>query len=75
MFGLQTIDIVLGVVFAYFVLSIICSAANEMLAAWLKLRASSLVEGIENLHKDPGVANLEKDFYEHPLIKSLCKNG
>jgi hypothetical protein len=73
MFGLQTIDIGLGLVFVYFVLSVICSGANEMLAGLLRWRASSLFEGIGNLLKDQGIPNLEKDFYDHPLIKSLYK--
>ena len=73
MLGFQTIDIGLGLVFVYFVLSVICSGANEMLAGLLRWRASSLFQGIENLLKDQGIPNLEKDFYDHPLIKSLYK--
>jgi hypothetical protein len=73
MFGIQTIDIGLGLVFVYFVLSVICSGVNEMLAGVLKLRAKSLVQGIENLLKDQGIPNLEKAFYDHPLIKSLYR--
>jgi hypothetical protein len=73
MFGLQTIDIGLGLVFVYFVLSVICSGVNEMIAGFLRLRAANLVQGIENMLKDQGIPNLEKAFYDHPLIKSLYK--
>ncbi len=73
MLGMQTLDIGLGLVFVYFVLSMICTAANEMVSAILKLRAETLVKGIENLLKDQGIANLERNFYQHPLIKSLCR--
>ena len=74
MFGLQTIDIGLGLVFVYFVLSVICSGVKEIIAGLLHLRANSLVEGIESLLKNQGIANLETKFYEHPLIRGLCKN-
>jgi hypothetical protein len=73
MFGLQTLDIAVGLVFIYFVLSIICTAANEMIASWLKLRADSLEEGIRNLLKDPQKPELAGKFLDHPLIKSLCR--
>jgi hypothetical protein len=73
MFGSQTIDIGLGLVFIYFVLSVICSGVNEMLAGLFRWRAKSLFQGIENLLKGQGVPNLEKVFYDHPLIKSLYK--
>jgi hypothetical protein len=73
MFGLQTLDIAIGLIFIYFVLSIICTAANEIIAGLFQLRANNLIQGIENLLKDQGIADLEKGFYKHPLIKSLYK--
>jgi cell fate (sporulation/competence/biofilm development) regulator YmcA (YheA/YmcA/DUF963 family) len=73
MFGLQVLDIALGLIFVYLLLSIICTAVNELIAGWLNLRAKNLSQGIDNLLKDKGVENLEKNFYEHPLIKSLYK--
>lgn len=73
MFGLQMIDVVLGLIFVYLLLSIVCTAANELLASLFKLRARTLASGIANLLKDGGITDLERDFYEHPLIKSLYK--
>lgn len=73
MFGLQMIDVVLGLLFVYLLLSIVCTAANELLASLFKLRAKTLATGITNLLKDGGITGLERDFYEHPLIKSLYK--
>jgi len=73
MLGLQTLDIAIGLVFIYFVLSIICTAANEMIAGWLKLRAENLEDGIRNLLKDPQKPELAEKFLAHPLIKSLCR--
>lgn len=73
MFGIQTIDVILGLLFVYLLLSIVCTAANELVASLLKLRAKTLSTGISNLLKDGGITGLERDFYEHPLIKGLCK--
>jgi hypothetical protein len=73
MFGLQVLDIALGLIFVYLLLSIICTAAKELIAGWLNLRAECLARGIDNLLRDKGIANLGKKFYEHPLVKSLYK--
>jgi hypothetical protein len=73
MFGLQVLDIALGLIFVYLLLSIICTAAKELIAGWLNLRAEYLARGIDNLLTDKGIANLGKKFYEHPLVKSLYK--
>lgn len=75
MFGLQVIDVSLGLIFVYLLLSIICTAANELIASLFKLRAKTLATGINNLLKDKGVPNLESKFYNHPLIKSLYKQN
>ena len=73
MFGLQSLDIVIGLIFIYFVLSIICTAANEIIARLFQLRANNLAEGIQNLLSDPKIPNLSEKFFEHPLIQSLCR--
>jgi hypothetical protein len=71
MFGLQILDIGLGLIFIYLLLSIICTAANELIAGIFRLRARNLAAGIENLLSNKGIVDLEKKFYTHPLIKSL----
>jgi hypothetical protein len=68
MFGLQSLDVAVGLVFIYFVLSIICTSANEMIAGWFKLRADNLEDGIRNLLKDPQKPELAGKFLDHPLI-------
>jgi len=74
MFGSQTIEVVLGLVFIYLLLSIICTAANELVAGLFKLRARNLLHGIENLLRHQGIDGLVDRFYSHPLIRSLS-NG
>ena len=73
MFGSQVLDVVVGLVFVYLLLSIICTAANEMIAALFSLRGRNLVEGISNLLADNQVKGLAGLFYDHPLIKGLYR--
>src|SRR5262245_29106803 len=70
MFGLfgSALEVVLGLSFVYFVLSLICSHINELLAGLFKLRARDLARGIANLVCDPGIAEV---VLKHPLIKAL----
>lgn len=64
----STLEVVLGLSFVYFVLSLICSHINEILAGMFKLRARDLAGGIANLVCDPQVAEA---VLKHPLIKAL----
>jgi len=70
---MQILDIGLGLIFIYLLISIVCTSANELISGLFKWRAENLKKGIENLLKNKGKDNLEKDFYGHPLIKSLYK--
>jgi hypothetical protein len=73
MFGSQVLDVVLGMLFIYLLLSIICTAANEMVAGFLAMRANNLAKGIANLLADNRIKGLDELFYDHPLIKSLYR--
>lgn len=73
MFGSHVIDVAVGLIFVYFLLSIICTAASEMIAALFALRARNLAAGIANLLADKRVTGLTELFYEHPLIKTLYR--
>jgi hypothetical protein len=55
-------------IFVYLLLSLICSAANEMIEAKLKNRAKSLALGIRNLLGGNGLA---ERLYGHELISGL----
>jgi len=71
MFGSQVLDVVVGLVFVYCLLSIICTAANEIIVSLLSLRGRTLAKGITNLLSDNRIKGLDELFYVHPLIKSL----
>jgi hypothetical protein len=59
------LDVVIGLAFFYFLLSIVCSAINEGIATVLNLRAKNLEKGIRQLLKDPD------DFYRHWRVAAL----
>lgn len=80
MFGWAALDVLIGLFFMYLLLSIIGTAVQESFASLLKLRASNLREGIENLLNDPRLLNhpkfadLTAALYTHPAIKSLYRS-
>lgn len=67
-FGSTMIEVAIGVVFVYLLVSLLCSALNESLEAWLRYRARYLKHGIRQLLGDESLA---KDFFDHPLVKPL----
>ena len=68
MFGSQVIDVAIGMVFVYLLLSLVCSAANELIETVMKNRAAKLEEGIRSLLNDDGLAN---QLYNHTLVSGL----
>ena len=71
MFDGPIVDVAIGLIFFYVVLSLICSAVQELIASVLGLRSSNLGKGIHNLL---GEEYADK-VYKHPLIKHLAKHG
>lgn len=72
MFGSTILDVAIGMVFVYLLVSLICSALNELIEAKLKNRSKDLERGIKSLLGDPALA---ASLYSHPLIKALYLNG
>jgi len=68
MFGSSILDIAIGMVFIYLLLSLICSAANEIIERYSRKRAGDLENGIREMFQSQ---DLVKSFYEHPLVYSL----
>ena len=91
LFNSTVLDVAIGLILIYFLLSIICTAINEWIAALLKLRSRSLRSGIRQLlgsqtlqkqpgakeENSPGASNqlLVYAFYRHPLIKGMTNRG
>jgi hypothetical protein len=71
MFGSDILEVSIGIVFVFVLVSTICSAVREAFEALLKTRASYLEFGIRQLLRDPEGKGLAKELFEHPLISSL----
>src|SRR5437764_2313332 len=74
MFNSQILDVAIGLIFVYLLLSLICSAANEIIEIALKKRAIDLERGIRELlvpDSDSGTADVVQKLYNHPLINGL----
>lgn len=64
------LEVAIGLVFVYLVLSLLSSAIAEALEHFLRYRAHYLRQGIEKLLLG-GSATLRAELYNHPLVKSL----
>src|SRR5215470_17706187 len=84
MFGLQILDIAIGLIFVYLLLALICTTASELLAGLFNRRSRNLYKGIRALLEEEAVGRenpqdsgapkgkgLVDLFYAHPLIKAL----
>lgn len=68
--GIPALDVIIGLIFVYFVLSIVCSAFNELIAAALNLRARNLKSAVANLLGDERLVDA---FYDDPRVNALMK--
>jgi len=70
-FGSDILEVAIGVVFVFLIISIVCSAIREGIEAILKTRAAYLEHGIRELLGDRGPTGLAGQLYAHPLISGL----
>jgi hypothetical protein len=68
MFGSNVLEVAIGIIFVYLLLSLMCTALNEGIASLLDKRSSNLFEGIKNLLNDPKFTGLAQQLYNHGLI-------
>ncbi len=69
MFDSAFVDIALGLILFFLILSLVCSAVQEWFASAVGLRSRNLRKGIENLIG----ADIAKSLYSHGQFKSLYK--
>lgn len=72
------IDVTIGLVFIYLILSLLASEVQELITTVLQWRAVHLKKSIEiliagNVHQseEDSIVELVNDLYDHPLIKSV----
>lgn len=69
------LDVAIGIVFVFVLLSTVCSAIREGIEAKLKTRAAYLEQGIRELLHDLDGKGLAHSFFNHPLIFALYSGG
>lgn len=69
------LDVAIGVVFVYVLLSLICSAFTELISRVFAMRSNTLENGIRNLLNNSNAPGLTEDFYAHGLITGITKEG
>src|SRR4051812_27075959 len=69
--GSGILEVAIGIIFIFLLVSVLCSAIREGIEAWLKTRATFLEHGIRELLNDRAGGGLSKHVFEHPLIYSL----
>jgi len=71
MLGSAILDVAIGLVFVFLLVSLMVTALTELLAGWRKWRARTLWNGLVNLLDDPGSTAWTSAVYTHPLIQGI----
>ena len=75
MFGSFILDVAVGMVFVYLLLSLVASGVNEILASIVQSRAANLERGLRSLFSGDSIAagqlTLVDNIYNHGLIRGL----
>jgi len=75
MLGSSVLEVAIGVVFVYLLLSLICTALNEGISSVINKRGKNLFEGVKNLLNDPEFTGLAQELYHHGLVDGLSQNA
>ena len=70
MFGSAVLEVAIGLVFVFLLVSLICSQIGNKISEMLKWRAEELEKGLRDLIFNGDVTKL-RVFYENPLIQAL----
>jgi hypothetical protein len=73
MFGSEILDVAIGVIFVFLLVSLICSAVREGIESLMRSRATHLEQGIRELLHDPRAIGLARALYDHPMVSVLYK--
>src|SRR5262249_50057986 len=78
MLGSAVLEVAIGLVLVYLMLSLVCSSINEFIGRLLNWRANTLKAGIASMLddlKDSDGQPVGSKFYENPLIRGLIGKG
>lgn len=71
MFGSEILEIAIGVVFTFVLLSLTATTVREAAEALLKTRAIQLERGLREMLDDPTGTGITKQLFDHPLLYGL----
>jgi hypothetical protein len=71
MFGSSILDIAIGIVFVFTLVSVIASTINEIILSFLNMRGKELLLGLKTLLDDPDATGLVSKIYNHGQIYGL----
>ena len=74
MLNSETLEVAIGMVFLFLLMSLICTAIKEWIEALLKWRAMDLERAMRNLLADPD-GKTTQALYSHPIIYSLFQGS
>lgn len=76
MFGLESLDVLIGLVTVYLVLALACTAIVEAIAAWLSVRSTNLDAALKEFlaGKLSDSKQFIEAFYAHPLVQALSED-
>jgi hypothetical protein len=75
MFGSQILEVGIGLILVFLLVSLILTAVREAIETFHKTRARDLELAIAELLNDREGTGLRKELYEHPLVFSLFPGG
>lgn len=75
MFDTPVINVAIGLVFCFAAVSLAASTVTEALASLVKLRANTLVTGIQGMLNDPKFKGLALQIYQHALVHPQGNGG
>lgn len=77
MFGMESLDVMVGIITVYLIFALACTAIVEALSAWFDVRSRNLEAALEEfLHgNDANGEKFVKVFFAHPIVQSLSKGA
>jgi hypothetical protein len=71
MFGSEILEIAIGLIFIYILLSLLASTVNEIIAKFFSLRGRNLMKAINFMFDEKDTKFQIQKFFDDPLIKKL----
>ena len=70
MFGSTILDVALGLIFSFLMISLVTSAVTETIASALLWRANTLLDGVKELLNDQHFTGLALQIYNHAAVNA-----